>query len=355
MVSNHRKNIFSFIFIFVSLFATLSTIYYWKEIRHPKAYIDDPLSFPASHAPHPEFDAEWWYVNMNLTLVDSSAKTSKHSHIISLSRILGNDGLLNTHYNHKTNSFVEKTHIGETEINPVSLGVGFEFNSQTASGSIYPYDKVGSTYYFKLEGQTPEIPNFNLDLEIPKFDSPLLWNCSGRLSVFRPNDTYYYSVPNIKVLSGTITYPDGKIYRVKSGVAWMDHQWFNGGPTPDWQGHYWISSKLGSNMSLGFVTQKFQSGYANTYWVMRRNGKNLCGNTGSVNITESWNNGYPKEIELTIDDNSSLVITNSSENQIIRPPIGAEFYEPSVFSIEGKVFGKPILTKYGFFETHLKN
>jgi len=311
------------------------------------------LKFPRDHAQHPSFAAEWWYINMNLPLSNAYQGSRSMDSVMSLSRISGKNHFLISSYMRETGKFSEKTHLGKTKQVNVPLGVGFEFTSSGASGSIKPISSRGGTYTFELKGRSPQIQEFDLRLIVPKFDDPLLWGCTGRISVFSPNDTYYYSVPLIRV-TGTVEI-DNIPYQVSNGVAWMDHQWFSSSPSGGWNGHYWLSASNGSTNALGVVAQIFSGTPKNTYWVMRKNGNNYCGTGIFPKVVSKWPNGYPKQVNFYTKTKEGVTATTRSRNQIFSSHGSPAFYESSIVGLTGTLNGLGVGNmKYGFLETHLK-
>ncbi|MBI2414538.1 hypothetical protein HYV31_01680 [candidate division WWE3 bacterium] len=335
--------------------------------------------FPQDHVAHPNFAAEWWYLN----LITRSTKTDGTSekdlgYIISFSRVKGVKGLLSSRYDNTSKTFKEKTNVGDnlsvTLINSKYLLVKYSngATSMTLEEKPIGFDRKR---LYKLTGKTPEIGSFDLTLKertVPLFGntSPLLWggstgNCSGKISVFGLNDTFYYSIPDLDI-SGIIIDIDGVTRNVKAGKAWIDHQWFNSTPPSDWKGHYWTSFHYtysnslftqGAHQAVGFVSQIYSSGPRYTYWVKRNlSGKNECGVGGSMAVSNYGTSGYPTKWKAILNKSASIFLLGSgvsfSDTQIFKPPVGPQFYEPFA-SYTGTDSGKAFIG-VGVFETHLK-
>lgn len=222
-----------------------------------------------------------------------------------------------------------------------------------------------------LKGNTPEVGQFDLVLKERTvsptgYSQPLLWGCTGRISVFAPNDTYYYSIPDLDV-SGTVTDTDGAKREVGVGKAWMDHQWFSSSPPSNWKGHYWTGFHLtrssdlydpGPHQAFGVVTQVFTDGPKYSYWVRKReDGTNECGDQVEVTPLRYASNNYPDKWRVTLQKNSSVIANLTGEAfspiQVFSSSLtGPDFFEPAAF-FSGNADGKNV-TGLGFLETHLK-
>lgn len=340
----------------VTLSLTVMTVQKATQLASD-ASTQSSLSFPADHAEHKDYRAEWWYFNTVQTVTDDAGNTEEIGYLMSFSRIDNNYGLLTSRYNNKTKEFDETTHIGSMTATQNNNRLKLEFSGQfvengiTKTANLIFDQKTDST--FTLTGSSSELGQLDLKLATNSFNSPLLWGCTGKISVFSANDTNYYSVPNL-VTTGTIKDIDGKNKTVQSGTTWMDHQYFNQSPTGDWLGHYWLSGHLDNGEHYGFVTQLFNNGFKNTYWVKYSpNSGNSCGTDGEVIATASSNNDYPNSLKLQIPSQKlDIVLTSKSTKQIFIPPVGPQFYEP-VAAISGTSNNRNV-TGVGFFETHLQ-
>lgn len=341
-------------------------------IKRPEA--NALITFPGDHKSHPNYNAEWWYLNLMARTEKTDGTDLKDlGYLLSFSRIANNYGLLNSRFDRSTKTFSENTNTGGaltvSLIDNKYLFVNYT-NGLNYATLEEKSPKADGKKRYQLTGKTDQIGSFNLKLkERALSSSPMLWggttgNCIGKISVFAPNDTFYYSIPDLDI-SGTITDVDGVQRNVKIGKAWIDHQWFNSRPPADWRGHYWTgfhfteSSDLyspGPHHGIGFVTQIYQSGPKYTYWVKRNaNGTNQCGTEGNITINNYGSTNYPSswKIKLQKSGNQFLTMTGSpfSANQIFKPPLLPAFFEPISF-YSGTLNGNPI-TGLGFFETHL--
>lgn len=370
-------------FIFVltgALFVLVLAIILPKvNLSGKKAEASSILSFPRDHGQHPNFAAEWWYLNLlaRTTQVDGTDDKDL-GYIVSFSRIAGNKSLLSSRYDQNTKSFKESTNTGGNL--SVSLKDKKYLKIRYSNGStilILEELPPGSDRkrIYKLTGKTAEIGSFNLTLKertvvASGYNTPLLWggttgNCQGKISVFGQDDTFYYSIPDLDI-TGTITDIDGVKRNVKIGKAWIDHQWFNSSPPLNWKGHYWTSfhythsSDLyspGAHQAVGFVTQIYNDSPKYTFWVKRNvDGTNECGVGGKITINSYGFTNYPSswKIELNKSVNNLFLKANgipSSTNQIFRSPLGP-FFEPASY-YSGTVGGRPF-AGLGFFETMIK-
>lgn len=304
-----------------------------------RALSSPAITFPQDHASHPGFSREWWYLNL----------TSQNlSYVISFSRIGGVNGLLSSRYDNATRDFAQNTDSNGTLSATLDSQSLLQISYTKSNGPSLQLQEIApdpdGQKRFKLFGQTPQIGTFDLTLQEQVSSSPLLWGCTGNISVFAPNDTYYYSLPGLDI-SGSIIDIDGTRKEISSGKAWMDHQWFSSSPPPNWKGHYWASFHTDSQ-AIGLVTQFYSTGPKYSYWVKRNNnGSNECGNTVKFNPTRFFSNNFPSKIHF---DTKSISgdIEPLSDNQVFTTPIGPSFFEPA--SLVSSIGG------IGFFETSLK-
>lgn len=374
--TKHISSKIGIVILILGLLVTLFLVNYLPKInlalKSPEAAA--LVSFPKDHKSHPNFKAEWWYLSLLTKTVKPDGSDEKDTaQIISFSRILNNNGLLTSNYDHSNQSFREKTNKGgDLQVYLTDGKYLFAQYSDAVSNATLQEKKPGKDKkrIYKLTGKTPEIGTFDLTLkERTKSNLPLLWggntpNCTGKISVFEDNDTFYYSIPDLDI-TGFITNENGEQRNVKIGKAWIDHQWFNSSWPEDWKGHYWSglhfteTSNLydpGPHHAIGFVTQIYDTGPKNTYWVKRNaNGSNQCGTEGNIAINNYGDTNYPSSwtIDLKKSSNSFLQFNGSpfSDNQVFTPPYLPKFFEPASY-ITGTLNGKPI-TGLGFFETHL--
>ena len=338
-----------------------------------KAASSAKISFPKDHVFHSNFKREWWYLNLMVRSSSDNNKSNKDiGYLISFSKIDGINGLLTSRFNRSDNKFSQKTNYPgtiTTNLNDTGLlTVSFsKSNSSSMTLKELPPLKNGAKQY-SLKGNSPEIGTLNLILtektvNLNGSNTPLLWGCTGNISVFSKNDTFYYSIPDLDI-SGTIKDIDNSSRKVIVGKAWMDHQWFNSSPPKDWQGHYWSNLYLterqdfsGPHLGIGAVTQIYKNGPRYSYWVKRNiDGTNECGSNLKFNINSYYNNKYPSNINLSINNNQGKSIFNGkitpfSSNQIFNQN-NTSFFEPMSY-LTGISKNKKY-TGLGFFETGLK-
>lgn len=376
-----KRAIFFIIFIFVFLIVVLSILLPRANLNLQELKVYSALSFPTDHGAHPNFRTEWWYLNLLTRTIKTDGTDQKDlAYMLSFSRILGVKNLLSSRYDNTSKSFKESTDQDGSLV--VQLMDGNRLFVQYGSSS---NGLVGATLeelatgtdrkkIYHLTGRTVNMGSFDLTLKertvVPTgFNTPLLWggttgNCQGNISVFSPDDTFYYSIPDLDI-TGTITDMDGVERNVATGKAWIDHQWFNSSPPNDWKGHYWTNFHFTDSgnlynpdphQALGFVTQIYTDGSKYTYWVKRNaDGTNECGDDGTINVNSYGASGYPISWSLTLNKNSSQFIqtngVNFSDNQIYQPPVGPKFVETASY-YSGNINGTSF-TGLGFFETHL--
>ncbi len=376
MSKSHQKNKWALFFLLLSalILIVLANLIPKIQLYVNRSSASALISFPRDYNAHPSYNSEWWYLN----LITNTSENKQLDYVISFSRILGNFYLLSSR-NDKTNStFAENTNsngkITSYLKNNKYLFLNYENSDRYMILQEMPQDSDRKRI-FKLNGRTPEIGTFNLVLKertapTTGVSKPLLWgeengSCIGKISVFKPNDTFYYSIPDLDI-SGKITDINGSVLEIKSGKAWIDHQWFNSSPPPDWKGHYWTNmhftetdnlfSRSNPDHAVGFVTQIYDSGPKYSYWVKRNpNGNNRCGNVGNLNINNYGSTNFPNNWNLNLNLNNQTFLTSNgktnSDNQIFQLPIGPRFTEASS-AFNGTIFGRNF-TGVGFFETHL--
>jgi hypothetical protein len=337
------------------------------DTRSQAASVSPKISFPKDHLFHSNFKREWWYLNLMIRSYSDKDKTNKDTgYLISFSKIDGVNGLLTSRFDQSNNKFSQKTNYPgriNTNLDKGLLTVSFSKSNGPSMvlKELSPL-KNGAKQY-SLKGNSSEIGAVDLVL-IEKtvsskgYNTPLLWGCTGNISVFSPNDTFYYSIPDLDI-TGLIKDTDGTSQKVVVGKAWMDHQWFNSSPSSDWQGHYWSDLYLttrkdfeGPHIAIGAVTQIYKSGPKYSYWVKRNtDGSNDCGTNLNFQINSKFSNGYPFKIKLNIDNVYSGEITPFSSSQIFNA-LDETFFEPMSYTM-----GKNEKTNYtglGFFETGIK-
>lgn len=381
-MAKNRKSSSNKRLIFLLISAVLIVIFA-NLLPKIQVYINQPqaaalLTFPQDHASHPKFKTEWWYLNLLTKTLNTDGTNGKDlGYVLSFSRLGNIKGLLSSRYDQNTKSFNEKTHPGgDLTVYLTDNQYLFVQYSDASSNMILQEQPTGADRkrVYKLTGSTPEIGTFSLILKertvvASGYNTPLLWggnddNCRGRISVFAPNDTFYYSIPNLDI-TGTITDIDGVIKNVKIGKAWIDHQWFNSSPPSDWKGHYWSSFHYTGSTNLyntaphqavGFVTQIYNTGPKYTYWVKRgANGTNQCGEEANITVNNYGSTNYPSSWKIELKKSGSTFLeangSSFSDNQIYKLPIGPQFVESSSY-YTGKRNGESF-TGLGFFETHL--
>lgn len=329
------------------------------------------IVFPKDHGQHPRFNAEWWYINIIVRSVNNNGTDIKeHAYVLSFSRVSNNVNMLTSRFDNSNKEFQEASYsngsltvnVGEKEAYSIKYSKG------NTSGVLQamPMSNSGiQKFNLSVESTVVGQLHFQLSPKLLEFGSssaPLLWgnNCSGKITVFTPNDTFYYSIPNLDV-SGSFTDTNGKQRTIVSGKAWIDHQWFNSVPPQSWKGHYWSNMHLTSgdffnsqskHTAIGYVNQMSTNGPVNTYWVKRNpDGTSECGTSGTFTPVVYTPTRYPKTWKIS---SPSFTLSGStlSNNQIYNPLVGPQFTE-ALSEYSGTISGKSI-SGFGFVETHIK-
>ncbi len=360
--------------LIISAFVLIFSILLPKvNLSSKKTQAYSVLNFPADHGSHPSFNAEWWYLNL-LTRTTKTDGTDQRdlAYVLSFSRISGSSNLLSSRYDNTSKSFREGTEQAGSLVVQLKDGsrlfVQFSKDLILSTLEELPTGSDRKRIYH-LTGRTANMGSFDLTLKertvvSSGYNTPLLWgektdNCLGQISVFSPDDTYYYSIPDLDI-TGSITDVDGTRRNVLIGKAWIDHQWFNSSPSSDWKGHYWTNFHFtnsgdlyssGPHQAFAFVTQIYTNGPRYTHWVKRNaSGTNECGTNGTLLVKSYGSTNYPNSWTV---DNGSLNANgySFSDNQVFQPPVGPRFIEAASY-YSGTLNGTPF-TGLGFFETHL--
>lgn len=377
----HYSRFLIFLNIVLGLIAVSIIVYRLTPVKNyfdnrSRATTTTYLSFPRDHASHPSYAAEWWYINLRLnTTKEDGTDQREYASLVSFSRINNNSGLLTSLADLKSNTFSERT------LTQGSLNVSI--NTAGRLGVRYVNDNLrmmlnesaplaNGAKKYSLQGTMTNGGSLLLTLTertVPRSGTttPLLWGCTGKISVFGTNDTYYYSIPDLDT-TGSIQLPDGTRRIVTGGKAWIDHQWFNNVPPYDWEGHYWMSGhwsrsqniydRTSQHQALGYVTQVYDNGEKYTYWVRRKtDGTNACGNYATAAFSSYSPTGYPNIWNVSLKNSPTSIVasftaTATSDNQVFNPPIGPDFFEPAA-KLTGTIDGAQWYG-IGFLETHLK-
>ena len=327
------------------------------------------ISFPKDHIFHKNFSREWWYLNLLVRTDDNKIRDT--GYIISFGKIGDTFALLTSKYDNYDKKFKEETYKSGTLTSTLGKNNLFTISYSQKNGPKLTFKELSplqnGAKRYSLKGNSLQTGTLDLiftENTVSKkgYNTPLLWGCNGNISVFEPNDTYYYSIPDLDI-TGTVKEGDGKIRNVKVGKAWIDHQWFNSSPTSDWKGHNWIGHHLtqrndfiGPHTAIGAVTQIFSNGPKYSYWVKRNpDGTNDCGTDVNFQIKNKYSNNYPSQIKINITKSNKKIysgtITPMNRNQVFTSS-GIDFFEPMSY-ISGTL-GKNNVTGLGFFETAIK-
>jgi len=343
------------------------------------AVYTNKISFPKDHLFHSNFKREWWYINLLIRTDDKEIRDT--GYVISLGMADNTYALLTSKYDDYSKKFSENTYSPGKISSTLGKSNLFTISYSQDNGPTFTLKELtplpNGAKRYSLKGNSPQTGTLNLTLtektvSSKGYNTPLLWGCDGNISVFKPNDTYYYSIPDLDI-TGTVKDSNGSIKKVKVGKAWMDHQWFNSSPNEDpdstkeeWQGHYWTDHYLtqrndfsGPHTAIGAVTQIYNGKPKYSYWVKRNtNGTNECGTNVEFNIEKiDKKSGYPNLVTIDITNSKKQLIYSGkllpfNHNQIFKS-LGQEFFEPMSYIMSGTL-GKQKVTGLGFFETGIK-
>ncbi len=224
------------------------------------------LSFPADHAPHPEFRIEWWYLTANLsdsegteyglqwTLFRSTLRPGEEEGWNSPQLWMGHAAVTtpDTHY------VAERLARG---------GIG------QAGVTAEPFEAWIDDWRLAGPGDWSELtlaasgPSFAYDMVLST-DDPLVLHGVGGYSVKSAEGqaSHYYSQPFLEI-SGKLTLPDSQVE--VSGHAWIDREWSSQPLTDEQEGWDWFSLTFESGPRLmGYqMRQSDGSTYSTATWI----------------------------------------------------------------------------------------
>jgi hypothetical protein len=322
--------IFLFIFIFGFSFYSYSDLIFPKEGNVLQA--STSLNFPEDHGKHPDYEKEWWNINIDFTAVDSNNKNVRLPTTISFSSI--------KHVNKQFNNFligVLDESLNNQNFSVANSSGGFEvkndgklrmkFVSPQNDIELNEQDTSSNLSVFKITGSTSVLKNINLTFTQDRlYRGPIPWGsgingvCNGRISTFQNNDTLMYSIPNYNV-TGTFSFR-GLNYTVSNGKAWLDHKWFDNNPNKDfevenWNSSYYVNSMFEIPQLDNTISNIALAGILNyrardkVFYGIRRNANGTFNCTSSGSINSFHRIGYPKN--LLLDYGDELLVFNSSK------------------------------------------
>jgi len=215
-----------------------------------------PLTFPADHGPHPDYQTEWWYITGNLT-------TSNGRHfgyqLTFFRRALVPPALRVARPSAWATDQAYMAHFALTDvagkrhqaIERLSRGAAGLAGAQAVPFRVWLEDwsvaEIGANVY-RLNATQGDLA---LDLQLTDLKGPVLQGERG-YSQKGPdpgNASYYTSLTRLPS-AGTVRV-GGATYAV-SGLSWMDHEFSTSALSPDQVGWDWFALQLedGSELML---------------------------------------------------------------------------------------------------------
>lgn len=330
---------FLFFYFGYSIYSQNLNFFSKKDSSENVLVASSSVQFPSDHNYHPNFNREWWYLNLDLITEEDSGSGKvykKRGQVYSFSIIKQGDylfqSLLTGSFEANGRKFDSINTMGDVNasLNNGKLKVEF-INPGKNSLTLTELDNSKNLSKFRLTGLAPKIGNVDLLFEQnSNYKSPTLWGesdgkCNGNITVFSKSDTFYYSIPGY-VVSGKITNGDKEL-KVYGGMGWLDHQWFNSKDISSFRGHYWTSANipqtdninlnkysndtLKKTKILGYgAVKKFGPNNTSATYTIRRDkdGNNYCGISGNVSLNVSFPkpNGFPFLTTTKIDSDQLL-------------------------------------------------
>jgi predicted secreted hydrolase len=230
------------------------------------------LTFPADHAPHPEFRIEWWYVTANLKDAKGNAYGAQWTLFRQAMAPGGDqDGWANRQVwmGHAAVTRADTHRFGETFARGGVGQAGAAINPFRAwidAWEMRGLDGWSETTIAPLQ-LTAASADFSYALQL-ETDRPLVLEGDAGYSrkSERGQASYYYSQPYFKA-AGSITI-DGKPVEV-IGQAWMDREWSSQPLASDQTGWDWFSLHLetGEKLMLFRLRQTDGRNYFSGNWI----------------------------------------------------------------------------------------
>lgn len=219
------------------------------------------ISFPNDEGKHSDKQVEWWYANFNSTSTSLGVPLAGAFALVRVKQIDGTDkgyALLEITNENNQTGFFYRILTGTITAASGSQNVSFVADPGTEVNTIKFY-RTGSPFQYKLEVSGTGI-NINLTLSSNK--RPLVEGGDGYVPIFPsvPTDpnykSGYYSLTNLSAVSNDLIVLPGMQPVTASGIAWIDHQWFNS-PYPSSSNpyslkgnHEWFSIQLDNNIQI---------------------------------------------------------------------------------------------------------
>lgn len=318
------------------------------------------LNFPIDHGSHKDSYNESYIIHLDLNLsknIKSNLATNKagssnpayYNKTKVISTVTFNttrdrnqtyDSMLVSSLNSATNTFafsnltgIYTNQLTNGKLNTRFLPVDGVYNT---SVSFYENrDKSSNLSQLILVGEIPNVGFVNLVFLQPNQNHILPWGeqrCNGIISVFNPNDTYMYSIPNY-IVAGYVLI-NGFEYNVDGGLASLDHTWSRGNEVNSFfnlNKNYWVRANFSTNNKTNFDELKYQdlasgklfsfsafSNDKNNYYVFKDSaGNNTCGRGGQITPINYYSDTlFPANLKVTLGD-QSLELTTKRKDEVM--------------------------------------
>jgi predicted secreted hydrolase len=225
-----------------------------------------PLTFPADHGPHNDFQTEWWYYTGNLQTSDGrhfgyQLTFFRRALVPPAQRVKRESGWATDQ--------AYMAHFALTDVATNVAGKRFQSSERLSRGAAglagaqaepfgvwledWRVEQVGPKVYRLFAAQK----DITLDLTLSDRKGPILQGDRGysQKGAQPGNASYYYSLTRLES-SGTVRVGDAA-YRV-NGLSWMDHEFSTSALSPDQIGWDWFALQLddGSELMLFQIRRK---------------------------------------------------------------------------------------------------
>ncbi|MEI6915311.1 MAG: lipocalin-like domain-containing protein [Armatimonadota bacterium] len=236
------------------------------QVQFAKAISPRAFVFPADHAAHPNYGAEWWYY----TGIVRTSDNRQFGYQLTFFRVALTPSLANRTSKWATRDILF-AHFTVSDIR----GNRFLVDQKTgrpvlkiAGYSTKKLDVFIGDWAVVQQGDVMRLSASNgtrrLDLRLTPERQPMANGTNG-LSRKGPglgNANYYYSMPRLKTTGSLVL--DGKRFTV-GGMSWMDHEWGTSSLTPNQKGWDWFSLRLSDGRDLMLYQLRDRAGRPTTY------------------------------------------------------------------------------------------
>lgn len=331
--------------------------------EHPREW-----SFPRDHAPHPEFQTEWWYITGNLETIPTQNQTSQP---LGFQFTVFRRGLAPIIHGQppapRTSAWatnqVYLLHLGLADLNREK----FWHHSMTrrpvlgqagaAEDTLHVFVeqsslKLQNDGLWKVQGRTPE---FAYELLLQPTRPPLFHGPGGRdpKGPEPGQASYYYSMTRLQT-QGWVQLGDSSTSQPVQGISWMDHEFMTSTLAPGQTGWDWFCAMLDDGSDLMIYRLRLENG-----GVEPMSGGTLRRDDGTtVKITaqdmtikplETWRSPktrarYPIKWQITVPKlQLNLTATSRAKNQemVDDGTMGFSYYEAAT-AYEGTLENRPV-------------